>query len=69
MKDVFPLLLAVAPLSMVLGAKAAETGLSFIEVALMTAMYFAGGSEFTPAHWATASGREHHFAHAPESNH
>lgn len=44
--DVFPLLLAVAPLAMVLGAQAAASGLSLMEITLMTALNFAGGSEF-----------------------
>lgn len=53
-RDVFPLLLAVAPLSMVLGAKAQATGLSALEITMMTAFNFAGGSEFAALElWAS----------------
>uniref|UniRef100_UPI003C7BAE1F AzlC family ABC transporter permease n=1 Tax=Pseudomonas veronii TaxID=76761 RepID=UPI003C7BAE1F len=45
-KDAFPLMFAVAPYALVLGAQAAQVNLSSVEVALMTGLNFAGGSEF-----------------------
>lgn len=45
-KDAAPLLLAVAPYGIVLGAQAVNSGVSVIELTLMTAFNFAGGSEF-----------------------
>lgn len=41
-----PVLVALIPLAMVLGAQAHQKGLSPVEVAMMTALNFAGGSEF-----------------------
>lgn len=41
-----PIAIALIPLAMVLGAQAAEKGLDPVEVTLMTAFNFAGGSEF-----------------------
>jgi len=41
-----PVLLGVVPMAMVLGAQAAQKGLSVAEVPLMTGLNFAGGSEF-----------------------
>ena len=41
-----PILVALIPLAMVLGAKSARKGISPVEVALMTALNYAGGSEF-----------------------
>lgn len=45
-KDALPLLLAVAPYGIVLGAQASQAGVSIVELFLMTALNFAGGSEF-----------------------
>lgn len=45
-RDAVPLLLAIAPYALVLGAQASRSGLSVTELGLMTAMNFAGGSEF-----------------------
>src|SRR3954453_9151650 len=41
-----PLLAALLAYGMVLGAQATQKGLSFIEVPMMTASNYAGGSEF-----------------------
>lgn len=41
-----PILIGVLPFGLVLGAQAAQKGLSFVEVALMCGLNFAGGSEF-----------------------
>jgi 4-azaleucine resistance transporter AzlC len=41
-----PLLIGVVPFGLVLGAQASQTGLSFVEVAMMCGLNFAGGSEF-----------------------
>lgn len=41
-----PVLLGVAPCALVLGAQAAQKGMSLLEVPLMTGSNFAGGSEF-----------------------
>jgi 4-azaleucine resistance transporter AzlC len=41
-----PLLIGAIPFGLVLGAQAAQKGLSFVEVALMCGLNFAGGSEF-----------------------
>lgn len=41
-----PVLLGIVPYALVLGAQAAQKGLSVIEVPLMTGLNFAGGSEF-----------------------
>lgn len=46
LKDAAPVLCAVAPYAMVLGALASQAGLSVGEVAGMTGLNFAGGSEF-----------------------
>jgi predicted branched-subunit amino acid permease len=45
-KDAFPVLFAVAPYAMVLGAQASQVRLSVGEVTTMTGLNFAGGSEF-----------------------
>ncbi|UNK25815.1 AzlC family ABC transporter permease [Serratia plymuthica] len=45
-KDGIPLLLAIAPYALVLGAQASKAGLTTPELGLMTALNFAGGSEF-----------------------
>lgn len=45
-KIAFPIIISLIPLAMVLGAQATQKGLSPIEVTLMTALNFAGGSEF-----------------------
>ena len=41
-----PVLIGVVPVGLVLGAQAAQKGLSFVEVAMMCGLNFAGGSEF-----------------------
>lgn len=41
-----PVLLGIVPYALVLGAQAAQKGLSLVEVPLMTGLNFAGGSEF-----------------------
>jgi predicted branched-subunit amino acid permease len=41
-----PVLLGIVPYALVLGAQAAQKGLSGVEVPLMTGLNFAGGSEF-----------------------
>jgi 4-azaleucine resistance transporter AzlC len=46
LKDAVPLLLAVAPYGMVLGAQSSNANVSLFEITLMTALNFAGGSEF-----------------------
>lgn len=53
-----PLIVAVLPVGMVFGAVAATKGLSTLEIALMSALVFAGGSQFVamdiwthPASW------------------
>lgn len=45
-RTALPILIALVPLAMVLGAQGAKKGLSPVEVALMTALNYAGGSEF-----------------------
>jgi 4-azaleucine resistance transporter AzlC len=45
-KDGFPVLFAVAPYAMVLGAQASQVGISLAEITSMTGLNFAGGSEF-----------------------
>lgn len=53
-KDSFPILFAVAPYAMVLGAQASQIHLSVAEVATMTGLNFAGGSEFAALQlWAS----------------
>ena len=42
-----PVMLGFVPFALVLGAQAAQKGLSAIEVPLLTGLNFAGGSEFT----------------------
>lgn len=54
-KDAFPILLAVAPYAMVLGAQASQVGLSVAEVGSMTSLNFAGGSEFAALQLWSAS--------------
>ena len=46
MRESVPVLLGTLPFALVLGAQAAQKGLSVIEVPLMTGLNFAGGSEF-----------------------
>lgn len=57
---ILPVTVAVVPFALLLGALAAEKGLSPLEVALMSGLVFAGGSQFvaldlwtTPAAWVT----------------
>lgn len=45
-RTAWPVLIAVVPMALVLGAQATQRGLSVAEVTLMTALNFAGGSEF-----------------------
>jgi 4-azaleucine resistance transporter AzlC len=59
MRAILPLLLAAAPIGFVFGAVAAGNGLSPTETLLMSALVFAGGSQFIamdlwthPASWA-----------------
>lgn len=56
-----PLIVAVLPVGMVFGAVAATKGLSTLEITLMSALVFAGGSQFVamdiwthPASWTAA---------------
>ncbi|KQU86332.1 branched-chain amino acid ABC transporter permease [Ensifer sp. Root31] len=44
--DCAPILIGIVPFALVLGAQAAQKGLSPLEVPLMTGLNFAGGSEF-----------------------
>lgn len=46
LSDTAPVLLGVIPMALVLGAQAAQKGLTVAEVPLMTGCNFAGGSEF-----------------------
>jgi 4-azaleucine resistance transporter AzlC len=46
LKNALPIVLALIPLAMVLGAQATRKGLSPLEVTLMTGLNYAGGSEF-----------------------
>lgn len=46
LKISIPLLLAIIPFALVLGAQAAQKGFSALEVPLLTGLNFAGGSEF-----------------------
>ncbi|MBB3591852.1 putative branched-subunit amino acid permease [Rhizobium sp. BK529] len=46
MRTIFPLIVAVWPIGLVFGAVAATKGLSPLETALMSALVFAGGSQF-----------------------
>lgn len=53
-KDALPVLFAVAPYAMVLGAQATQVGLTVTDVAAMTGLNFAGGSEFAAIQlWAS----------------
>ncbi|MGL3998545.1 AzlC family ABC transporter permease [Pantoea eucalypti] len=45
-KDASPLLMAITPYAFILGAQASRSGLTLPETGLMTALNFAGGSEF-----------------------
>ena len=58
LKSISPLILAAIPIGLVFGAVAASKGLSPLETTLMSAMVFAGGSQFVamdiwthPASW------------------
>lgn len=42
----FPVMVGFVPFALVLGAQAAQKGLSFVEVPLMSGLNFGGGSEF-----------------------
>jgi 4-azaleucine resistance transporter AzlC len=53
-KDALPMVLGVLPYALVLGAQASQKGLNALEVALMTGLNFAGGSEFAAIQlWAS----------------
>ncbi len=45
-KTAWPILIALVPMALVLGAQAAQRGITVPEVTLMTAFNYAGGSEF-----------------------
>ncbi|WP_110692779.1 AzlC family ABC transporter permease [Salinicola halophyticus] len=45
-RDAFPVIIGLVPLALVLGAQASKKGMSTVEVSLMTALNYAGGSEF-----------------------
>jgi len=45
-RDALPVIIGFIPFALVLGAQASRKGLSVVEVPLMTALNFAGGSEF-----------------------
>lgn len=47
MRAALPVMLGFVPFALVVGAQAAQKGLSAVEVPLMTGLNFAGGSEFT----------------------
>lgn len=47
MRAALPVMLGFVPFALVLGAQAAQKGISAVEVPLMTGLNFAGGSEFT----------------------
>lgn len=47
MRAALPVMVGFIPFALVLGAQAAQKGLSAIEVPLLTGLNFAGGSEFT----------------------
>src|SRR6478609_4243612 len=58
-RAILPLIVAVIPIGLVFGAISATKGLSTLEAALMSALVFAGGSQFVamdiwthPASWA-----------------
>ena len=58
MRAIFPLIVAVLPIGLVFGAVSATKGLSALETTLMSALVFAGGSQFVamdiwthPASW------------------
>lgn len=54
LKDALPVMAGFMPFALVLGAQAAQKGLSSIEVPLLTGMNFGGGSEFAAiALWAS----------------
>ncbi|MDX3927283.1 MAG: AzlC family ABC transporter permease [Shinella sp.] len=61
MRAILPLIVAVVPIGLVFGAIAATKGLSPLEAMLMSALVFAGGSQFVamdiwthPASWVAA---------------
>ncbi len=45
-KHALPVIIGLVPLALVLGAQASQKGMSIAEVSLMTALNYAGGSEF-----------------------
>lgn len=53
-KESLPIMLGVLPFGLILGAQAAQKGMSTLETVLMMGMNFAGGSEFaTVGTWAS----------------
>ncbi len=46
-KDALPVMLGFVPFALVLGAQAAQKGMQYYELGMMTGLNFAGGSEFT----------------------
>lgn len=53
-KDSLPVIIGLVPLALVLGAQASQKGMSAVEVSLMTALNYAGGSEFAAIElWST----------------
>lgn len=60
LKISIPLLLAIIPFALVLGAQAAQKGFSALEVPLLTGLNFAGGSEFAILDGLDQSAQYHH---------
>lgn len=54
LRAALPVMLGFVPFALVLGAQAAQKGLSLFEVPMMTGMNFGGGSEFAAIHlWSS----------------
>ncbi|MBC8830854.1 AzlC family ABC transporter permease, partial [Escherichia coli] len=54
LRAALPVMLGFVPFALVLGAQAAQKGLSLFEVPMMTGMNFGGGSEFAAIHLWTS---------------
>lgn len=53
-RDILPVLIAAVPIGLVYGTLAAAKGLSVVEIALMSALVFAGGAQFAAVElWGT----------------
>jgi 4-azaleucine resistance transporter AzlC len=53
-RDILPVIAAASPFGLVFGALAAERGLSFVEIVLMSAVIYAGASQFAALElWVT----------------